>query len=71
MGFQGIDRVQAQLHTTGRVRPHGYPGGLPHTGVLGVEPDRVTVGGGTHDPILTLHNRHRHGAHPVSVSPSP
>jgi hypothetical protein len=60
VGFQGIDRVQPQLHTTGRVRPHGYPGGLPHAGVLRGEPDRVTVRGGTHDPIVTLHNRHRH-----------
>lgn len=44
MGFQGIDRVQPQLDTTGRVGPHRHCRGVPHAGVLWVEPDRVTVG---------------------------
>src|SRR3954451_15271574 len=60
MSLQRIDRVQPQLHTTGRVRPHVDTGGLPHTRVLRIEPDRVTIRGRTHEPVIALHQRHRH-----------
>src|SRR3954453_8101579 len=60
MSFQGIDRIQPQLDAAGGVGPHRYPGAPPDVGVLRVEPDEVTVGGGTHDPVVTLDQPHRH-----------
>src|SRR3954449_8729929 len=60
MSFQGIDCIQPQLDPAGGVGPHRYPGAPPDVGVLRVEPDGVTVGGGTHDPVVTLDQRHRH-----------
>src|SRR4051794_28277944 len=61
MSFQGIDRLQPELAPAGGVGPHRYSGATPDVGVLRVEPDGVTVGGGAHDSVVTLDQRHRHG----------